>query len=140
MKQGSLIASLFVLLFITLSACSDSIVTECDIALPEGVAARFSEIEERVFATTCAIAGCHGGTNPASGLDLSPGQAYAQLVDVPSLNDPARMRVEPGSSAQSLLISLLRREAQPFMPPAGPLDAAVIDSIATWIDAGAERN
>jgi hypothetical protein len=129
-----------IVLLLLLSACSDSIVTECDIALPESVAARFSDIEQHVFAVSCAVAGCHAGTNPASGLDLSPGQAYAQLIDVPSLNDPARMRVEPGSSTRSLLISLLRREAQPFMPPAGPLDAAVIDSIAVWIDAGAERN
>jgi hypothetical protein len=122
------------------SGCADAIVSDCGDPLPDPVRARFGDIEQRVFAQSCALAGCHTGSSPASGLNLTPGQAYAQLVGVTSLNDPSLARVQAGSSAQSLIIKLLRRERSPAMPPAGPIESAVIDSIAAWIDAGALRN
>ncbi|MDT8322528.1 MAG: hypothetical protein RRA94_00350 [Bacteroidota bacterium] len=132
--------SRFVLLFsaaLLFSACADSIVSECDLAVPEAMPARFSAIESQVFATGCALAGCHAGSNPQAGLDLTPGNAYASLVGVASINYPAQQRVKPGSSGESVLIGVLRGSLVPSMPPAGALDAAVIDSIAAWIDGGA---
>ncbi|MCZ7556916.1 MAG: hypothetical protein M5R41_11000 [Bacteroidia bacterium] len=134
-------AALLVLAVVFLSACADSIVSECD--LPDGplpVSARFSDIEAKVFAVSCATAGCHGGANPQAGMDLSAGRSYDALVNVNSLYFPAQKRVTPGNSAESVLISLLRREKQPAMPPAGALEAAIIDSIAVWIDRGAPRD
>ncbi len=122
-------------------ACADSIVSDCDVENgPLPVSARFSDIEQRVFAVSCATAGCHGGSNPQAGLDLTPGRAYDQLVNVNSLNYPTSKRVAPGASAQSVLLQVLRGSAQPSMPPSGPLATAVVDSIAAWIDRGAERN
>jgi hypothetical protein len=131
---------LSVLTAMLLSACADSIVSECDIPVDVSVRASFGDIEQRVFAVSCAVAGCHAGSTPASGLDLSAGRAYGQLVGVTSLNYPTQQRVEAGSSERSVLVALLRRERTPAMPPAGPLEAAVIDSIAAWIDAGAQNN
>ncbi|MBN1447548.1 MAG: hypothetical protein JXA28_06425 [Bacteroidetes bacterium] len=122
------------------TACSDSIVSECDIPQDTAVPARFADIEQRVFAVSCALSGCHAGSNPQAGLDLSPGNAHDALVGVTSVNYPNQRRVEAGNSAQSVLTGVLRRQLQPVMPPAGPLESAVIDSIAAWIDRGALRN
>jgi hypothetical protein len=127
--------------FLFVSACSDSIVSNCD--LPEGplpVSARFSDIESRVFATTCATSGCHASGSPQAGLDLSPGRAYDALVNVASRYYPAQRLVEPASSASSVLIGVLRQDIQPVMPPTGPIASAIIDSIAAWIDNGALRD
>lgn len=126
--------------FLALAGCSDSIVSECDDTGNVPVRAQFGDIEQRVLGVSCATAGCHTGTSPASGLDLTPGRAYNQLVGVTSLNYPAQQRVEAGSSARSVLIGVLRRNLTPAMPPTGPIDGAVIDSIAAWIDAGAPNN
>lgn len=126
--------------FLAFAGCTDSIVSECDDPGNVPVRAQFSDIEERVLGVSCATAGCHAGASPASGLDLTPGRAYGQLVGVSSLNYPSQQRVEAGSSARSVLIGVLRRSLSPAMPPAGPLDGAVIDSIAAWIDAGAPNN
>lgn len=128
---------LFLLVLVALAGvtgCADEIVSECDVAEETAVRAQFSDIEQRVFAQSCATAGCHAGSNPQAGLDLSPGMAYASLVGANSLNYPDEKLVEPGSSEQSVLIGLLRRDRQPAMPPAGSLDPAVIDSIAAWIN------
>jgi len=134
---------LFLLVLVALAGvtgCADEIVSECDVAEETAVRAQFSDIEQRVFAQSCATAGCHAGSNPQAGLDLSPGMAYASLVGAKSLNYPDEKLVEPGSSEQSVLIGLLRRDRQPAMPPAGSLDPAVIDSIAAWINRGAPED
>lgn len=123
-----------------LAGCADSIVSDCDDTASVPVRASFADIEQRVLAVSCATAGCHAGSSPASGLDLTAGRAYGQLVGVTSLNYPGQQRVEAGNSARSVLVGLLRRELSPAMPPTGPLDTAVIDSIAAWIDAGAPNN
>jgi hypothetical protein len=134
-------AALFMLSALFISACADSIISECDPQDgPLPVSSRFSDIETRVFAVSCATAGCHAGSNPQAGLDLSVGRAYDAVVNVSSLYYPAQKRVAPGNSAESVLIALLRREKQPVMPPAGPVAAAIIDSIAVWIDRGAPRD
>lgn len=122
------------------AGCADSIVSDGDDQPIDPVRANFTDIEQRVFAVSCATAGCHAGNEPASGLDLSAGRAYAQLVGVSSLNNPSMKRIDPGSSATSAVIGQLRRTLSPAMPPSGPIAASVIDSIAAWIDAGALNN
>lgn len=122
-------------------SCSESIVSECDTStavLP--MRASFAEIEQQVFAQSCATPGCHGGNRPQAGLDLSGDGAYDALVDIPSRTDPGRKLVQPGAADESVLIRTLRRSSTPLMPPAGPLPAAVIDSIAAWVASGAPRN
>ena len=119
--------------------CADSIVSD-DGPLDQPVRARFRDIQQRVFNVSCATAGCHAGSEPASGLDLTADRAYANLVGVPSWNHPTMKRVDPGSRTNSTLIGQLRRELAPAMPPNGSIPSAVIDSIAAWIDAGAPNN
>jgi mono/diheme cytochrome c family protein len=51
----------------------------------------------------CANAGCHSGTSPARGLNLEAGQAYGNIVGVPSLGVPSMNLIEPGDPTQSYL-------------------------------------
>jgi hypothetical protein len=99
-----------------------------------GIRATFSSIQEKVFTPTCALSGCHGGSqNP----NLSSGQAYSNLVNKASSQKPSVLRVKPGESTNSYLIDKLTGDDTSVMPPSGQLSQATIDSIIVWIDNGA---
>jgi len=101
----------------------------------------FSEIQRQVFNPSCAVSGCHAGANPAANLNLTPSQAYQQLVDQPSQKVPGDKLVDPFSGEESVLVRILRGTVSPRMPfGAAPLSSATIDSIAKWIDEGAQNN
>ena len=102
----------------------------------------FAEIQKQVFdATGCTNSGCHSGNNPAASLNLSPGNSFNQLVEVTSLLVPAQKRVDRNNSLESVLVRILRVDVTPRMPLGGtPLSSATIDSIAKWIDEGAQNN
>ena len=69
------------------------------------------------------------------------GQAYTNLINVQSTLFPQFKRVEPGNSTNSLIIKILKGEVSPRMPFNGnALPAVTIDSIAKWIDLGAQNN
>jgi hypothetical protein len=70
---------------------------------------------------------------------LTTGQAYLNLVGRQS-NQSLLNRVEAGDSENSWLIKKLRAEGTSVMPPVGQLSSAVIDTIVTWINNGAEEN
>ena len=87
---------------------------------------------------------CHGGGG-AGGLALStdPSTSYANLVDVPSRDAPAYLRVERYDSFDSYLVMKLegRQLSGSAMPLGrGSLSAAKISKIKQWIDAGAPNN
>ncbi len=135
-KLGSL---LFLSLFLFV-ACEDSIQGPEDEPVnggPENMPAKFSSIQDEVFSTSCALSGCHGG---AQSPDLSAGQAYGNLVNQASLENPSMLRVKPGDSNNSLLMKKLKGDGTSVMPPSGKLSEAIIDSIAAWIDNGALNN
>ena len=102
---------------------------------------KLSDIQVKVFTQSCALSGCHGSTNNQANLLLTDGNSFSNLVNVQSLLFPQFERVIPDSSSKSLLIKILKGEVSPRMPlNRGPLSAAVIDSIAKWIDNGALNN
>jgi hypothetical protein len=104
-------------------------------------ASNLSDIQAKVFTQTCAISGCHGPTNNQANLLLTEGNSHSSLVNVQSVLFPQFKRVVPDSSSKSLIIKILRGEVSPRMPlDRDPLPAAVIDSIAKWIDNGALNN
>ena len=125
-----------------LQSCADKIVSECnDTTAPSGLRSRLSSIQQYIYTPTCALSGCHGGTNPQHELDLSNTvNSYANLVNVTSHENDALKRVDPGNSAQSWLIKKVNGDGTSAMPPTGMLSAATIDTIAAWIDAGALNN
>ena len=105
----------------------------------------FSTDIQPIFSSNCAVSGCHNSTAQA-GLNLSQGQAYANLVNVDSTQDtqrPVRKRVLPGDAANSVLV--IKIEANPpfgdRMPQGrSPLSSIQITNIKNWVDRGARNN
>lgn len=138
----------FIIIFITaftlvfIVSCSEDSTTEpTPTPTIQTPAAKLSDIQVKVFNVTCALSGCHGATNNQAGLLLNDGNSYSELVNVQGEVFTNYTRVIPDSSAQSLIIKLIKGELSPRMPlDRDPLPAAVIDSIAKWIDNGALNN
>jgi hypothetical protein len=101
----------------------------------------FDEDIVPVFQNNCTLSGCHDAAGTA-GLVLLPGEAYADLVDVKSMNEPEYMRVEPGDAENSyLIIKLESRQTAGAQMPRGraPLSEETIQTIRNWIKQGAEK-
>ncbi len=116
-----------------------------NVTVANGVAATtLTQIQSTVFTPICS--GCHNGVGGAlPGVqNLTDGHAYAAIVGVASLEQPALMRVKPGDAANSYLIQKLEGAAGitgSRMPLGGPyLDQATIDQISSWINSGAPNN
>jgi hypothetical protein len=132
--------SIFLLGTLLLSACEDSIQgpeDEVNNGGPTNMRAKFSSIQAEVFSPTCALSGCHNGSQSPN---LSAGQAYNNLVNKASIQNPAMMRVKPGESVNSYLMKKIIGEGTSRMPPGGQLSQVNIDSIALWINNGALNN
>lgn len=146
MKSGRFIFNLFIIfslmLMVLLTSCSeDSNTTAPPAGTPNIPMARFSDIQAKVFNTSCATANCHASGSAPAGLVLSQGQSYSNLVEVQSVLYPNLKRVDTGNSGESLLVQILRGTRTPQMPyQSSALPSAVIDSIAKWIDDGALNN
>jgi photosystem II stability/assembly factor-like uncharacterized protein len=110
-----------------------------------GGAATFAQVYSTLSAS-CAIQGCHAGSNAPGGLDMSSAQlAYTNLVGVkaagPACGSSGMTRVVPGDSSHSLLYLKVNPG-----PPCGsqmpldhpPLSSDAIGQIKSWIDAGAQ--
>lgn len=124
-----------------------SLLFACERAEPSSAAVpapNFADIQAGIFATECALSGCHRGGSAPLGLDLSPGSAAANLVNVPSAEVPALLRVAPGNPDDSYLV--IKIEGGPRIAsgtarmPLGraPLSAAQIQAIRQWIASGAQ--
>lgn len=98
-------------------------------------------IQSNIFNQNCALSSCHIGSNPASGLNLSEGNAYANIVGVPSREVPSLQRVKPFSPDSSYLVWKIegRQGIQGERMPRGrtPLSQEQIDVIRQWIANGA---
>ena len=134
------IFNLYLLGALMFVACEDSIQgpeDEINNGGPGNMRATFTSIQSEVFSPTCATSGCHGGSqNP----NLSAGQAYNNLVNQASAQNPSMMRVKPGDSNNSYLMKKLTGDGTSVMPPSGQLTQSKIDSIALWINTGALNN
>ncbi len=106
---------------------------------------RFGWIQENIFTQRCAVE-CHRGASAPKGLQLDAANAYRLLVEVPSVEVPVLMRVEPGSAQDSYLyikvIPSDPRRTGERMPRDGPpyLTDEKIEAIRTWIARGAPRD
>jgi hypothetical protein len=89
-----------------------------------------SEVQAAIFTPRCA--GCHGGSSPEAQLNLSAGQSYANLVNVPATTRPG-IRVIPFDPANSVLVTFLASGHR-------NLPAADQQMISGWITAGALNN
>lgn len=130
--------------FLLLSTAGLFVACEHDTATaplpPAGLQATLSSIQANIFTPKCALAGCHvaGGGAPMS---LAAGSSYAALVGI---NSPkyGLPRVAPGNANNSVLYLIVNGNTLGIrMPPlGGNLSQAETDSIAAWINAGAQIN
>jgi hypothetical protein len=88
----------------------------------------FDSIQANVFTPLCA--GCHGGSSPASNLDLDAAHSFDDLVGVPSTEQPSILRVKPFDPTDSYLIIHMQKEGD-------GAPASDIPVIAQWISDGA---
>jgi hypothetical protein len=119
-----------------------------------GGPATLSAIQDGIFTKSCAFGSCHGGANPAAGLDLTTGHSCGGLVNTSSCVFSNRMRVVPGQPDQSYLYHKVAGDdlgsnpdgtcaglanGTPSRMPLGgvPLCQGQIDQIKAWITAGA---
>lgn len=141
MKQFKILLFLSFVTALMFVSCSEHIVSECepDEKGEPPMGASFAEIQEQVFTTSCATSGCHGGTFHNSP-NLEAGQSFDNIVNVKSKNNSIEY-IKPGDSKGSLIIKrMTSTDGFTKMPPTGSIDQAIIDSIAVWIDNGAENN
>jgi hypothetical protein len=99
---------------------------------------------QTIFNANCAVTGCHIGTAPAGTMNLTD-PAYSKIVNVPSSERPALMRIKPSDSANSWMYRKITgtHDFGEVMPPpisGGSLTAAEKDTLKTWIDQGALNN
>ena len=131
-----------------LNASNVGVSAEVAVTIANGAAAAsLAQIQALVFTPICS--GCHNGSNPPTGAlpgsqNLTAGNSFANVVNVPSIEAPALLRVKPNDPANSYLIQKLEGTAGiqgSRMPLGGPfLDQATIDLVKTWIASGAPNN
>ncbi len=102
--------------------------------------ATLPSIQAHIFTPICTA--CHAGAAAPEGLMLDAANSYGLLVDVPSVQAPDLMRVEPGNPDDSYLIQKLEGTAAvgARMPEGGPpLPQSDINVIRQWITEGAQQ-
>ncbi len=82
----------------------------------------YSENIAPILSANCALSGCHVGSSPQSGLDLS------------NYNDVRQV------ARSGQLVGRITGTMGSIMPPTGALPPDLINQIETWVDAGACDN
>jgi hypothetical protein len=109
-----------------------------------GSGATFSQVQSQIFTASCAFAGCHAGSSPAQGLDLSAGAAHGNIVNVPSSENQNLDLIEPDAPEASYLYLKVTGDSSIVggrMPLGGPpLSTGLIDLLRDWIERGAPND
>jgi hypothetical protein len=106
-----------------------------------------TQLTTDVFQPRCGATGCHGGINPARGLDLVT-DPHTALVGRASVVDPDRNYVVADDVDASLLLAVLTGPVASAdgtqdcrqMPPGFELSADDVALVRAWIAAGALDN
>ena len=110
---------------------------------PNDPGVTLTQIQQNIFTPNCTFSGCHSGAAPAAGQNLSVGQTFANIVNVPSVEVPALRRVDAGNADNSYLVQKIEGTAAvgQRMPIGGaPLSTEEIQMIRDWINGGALDN
>jgi len=109
---------------------------------PIDPSATFTRVKTEVL-PTCAAVGCHGTIAPQENLILAPNTAYANTVNVPSVEVSSMPRVKPGDPNNSYLYRKITGSGitGERMPLGGPyLSDAQISLVRDWIRRGAPND
>ena len=102
----------------------------------------FTSIQTHIFTPICTQ--CHAGAAAPLGFSLEAPVSYESLVNVPSVEQPAVLRVKPGAPDASYLLLKLEGAAgitggrMPLALPA--LSTGEVTVVRDWILAGAPRD
>ena len=114
------------------------------LAPPPGIEPTLTSIQTSVFTPSCALPGCHAPPSPQRGMDLSEGMAHANVVNVPSGEQPQLNRVTPANPNDSYLYMKVTGDPRILgsrMPRgAAPLTSEALEAIRSWIESGALDN
>lgn len=106
--------------------------------------ATFSAVQTQIFTASCAFSGCHAGGSPAQGMNLSAGQAYANIVNVRSSEQGSLDRIEPDDPDESYLYLKVTGDSSisgSRMPlGSGALNQDLLDLLRDWIERGAPND
>ena len=109
-----------------------------------GMEATFFRVQNEIFNPSCALSGCHSAGSAAQGLSLAEGQAFGNIVNVPSSVQGSKDRIEPGDPNNSYLY--LKVIGDPSISGVQmprfrtPLSQELQDLLKDWIEAGTENN
>ena len=121
------------------SAAGGDFNAQFTVTTPIVIGPTLMQIQAVVFTPKCAI--CHNGVGavlPGVMNLTSEAASLAALVNVPSIQNGALDRVEPGQPNNSYLVHKIDGTAATQMPPTGPLPQVEIDAIIQWIMDGAQ--
>ena len=105
--------------------------------------ATFTRVQNEIFTPNCTAVGCHDRIGRQEGMLLVPGEAYTNIVNVPSNQMPALMRIRPGDAPNSYLYRKIVGAgiANDRMPQGGPyLNDSQIALVRNWIRRGAPND
>lgn len=110
---------------------------------PIDQSATFTRVQNEIFTPTCARLGCHDTIGQQSQMVLVSGRAYAQIVNVPSVEMPSLRRIQPNDPANSYLYRKITGagitgDRMPQSLP--PLSDAQIALVRNWIRRGAPND
>ena len=130
---------------LTLAGCGKMkpLPTEPDGGGPPPADATFTRVQGEVFSVSCALSGCHAGTAPTGGMNLSAGASYGNIVMVPSTERGDLHRIEPGDPDRSYLVKKIRGDADIVgspMPLIGSLTSAQRQLVIDWVRRGAPND
>ncbi len=116
------------------------VVSSCDapesVHLDSGDEILIPQNVQNILTNKCAFTGCHAGSKPAQGLDLSQKLVYKRIVNVPSKEKPDILLISPGMPDNSYLVSKIEGigiEGE-RMPAGGPyLIQTDINIIRNWV-------
>jgi mono/diheme cytochrome c family protein len=104
---------------------------DCTSKLPETVS--YANHVQPIFSKNCATSGCHQGADPAGGLNLEAGKAYAEI------SKKGSGYIDTLQPQYSVLVSSMLSTTNP-MPPNGKLDQCDIELIKKWMLQKAKNN
>jgi hypothetical protein len=122
-------------------ACGESHTTTQQTTV--STSATFSRIQFEIFNQSCAVTSCHDTATHQSGLDLSVGNSYVQIVNIAAVEMPSLKRVAPYDPTNSFLFQKMNSTTNVGvqMPPgASPLSTDQLNLVRDWILSGAPNN